>query len=62
MKPISNRITVRIRENDTKYYSTSSKLAARTMSAISEAAVDDGDYDAALDIMDDPRFSVFEDL
>ena len=45
-----------------KYYSTSSKLAARTMSAIAEAAVDDGDYDAALDIMDDPRFSVFEDL
>ena len=35
----------------------SSKFTARTMSAIAETAVDDGEYDAALDIMDDPRFS-----
>ena len=28
------------------------------MSAIAEAAVDDSDYDAALDIMGDPRFIV----
>ena len=27
------------------------------MSAIAETAVDDGEYDVALDIMDDPRFS-----
>ena len=58
MPGIQNKANFRLkpRQNDSYcvcYYS--SKLTARTMSTIAEAAVDDGDYDTALDIMDDPR-------